>query len=314
MRRLLIPLLLAIQTGGFFLAGVLFADPLGALHRVQELRLRWAGATLFTFPGPDGRLLRTWELGPRSAAVPVILLHGLGASADYWTGTALALRAAGRTVFLPDAPGSGGSQSPVTLDGYAPVARVAAVDALFRALALEKADLVGHSLGGWTAGAFAIAFPWRVRRLVLVNGAGLSAYSPEAAREAKARMSPARREGRRLLYDMLFVRKPVPAFGFVVDAVGRNYTAENVVETLARLGPSDALVSRVASLPAGTAFVWGEHDQICPIDGARAAVALVPGGRMFVVTGVGHDTPIEAARLFQETLLKLLSPPEEQAR
>src|SRR5450756_2060804 len=87
-------------------------------------------------------------LGPLSAERPVVLLHGLGADATYWTDAARFLARRGRTVILPDAPGSGRSEPPADPAGYSLAGRVAAMDSLARSLALGKFDLVGHSLGG----------------------------------------------------------------------------------------------------------------------------------------------------------------------
>lgn len=288
-------------------AGAFLADPIGLVEAAGTLRLRSSGALSTTLPGPGGARLHVFELGPRSAEVPVVLLHGLGATSQYWTETAVALARAGRTVLVPDAPGSGRSDPPRPETGWGIPGRVAAVSALLDALRVGKADLVGHSLGGWTAGAFALTGPNRVRRLVLVDAAGFTRHAPAVEEELRRSLSPYGREGARKLYDLLFLRKPLPASGYLLDALGRQYRHENVVATLDALHEKDALAGREAGLPAGTVFIHGEADPICLLDDARAAVARIPGGRLFVVRGTGHDAPLEAPRLFRETLRKALA-------
>ena len=123
----------------------------------------------------------------------MILLHGLGADATYWAAAAAFLARQGRTVILPDAPGSGRSEPPASEEGYGLDGRVAALDSLARALALPKSDFVGHSLGGWTAAWFALKFPWKVGRLVLVDSAGLSL--PEDVDAARALVGAAQDVG-----------------------------------------------------------------------------------------------------------------------
>jgi pimeloyl-ACP methyl ester carboxylesterase len=210
-------------------------------------------------------------------------------------------------VIVPDAPGSGRSDAPSGAEGWGIPGRVAAVTALLDALRVRKVDLVGHSLGGWTAGAFALAEPYRVRRLVLVDAAGFTKPDPDAEAALRRSLSPGDRAGTRHLYDLLFLRKPFPAAGFLVDAFGRQYRKENVVATLAALAERDGLLGHESALPAGTVFIHGSEDEICPLADTRRAFGKVPAGRLFVIRGTGHDAPLEAPRLFHETLRTALA-------
>ena len=307
MKRALPPLALAALFLGALGVGAFFADPIGLVADAGALRFRAAGARTTTVPGPSGTRLFARELGPRSAETPVVLLHGLGAASHYWAETAIDLSRAGRTVIVPDAPGSGQSDPPSPETGWGIPGRVAAVSALLDALGIRKADLVGHSLGGWTAGAFALAEPHRVRRLVLVDAAGFSKPDPRAEAELRTSLSPGDRAGARRLYDLLFLRKPFPASGFLLDAFGRQYRNENVVATVAALEEKDGLLGREAELPAGTVFIHGAEDLICPLPDTRAAFARARNARLFVVRGTGHDAPLEAPRLFHETLRAALA-------
>ncbi len=166
---------------------------------------------------------------------------------------------------------------------------------------------MGHSLGGWTAGAFALEEPWRVRRLVLVDAAGFAKIDVAAQEELRRGLSPGSRTGAQKLYDLLFFRKPLPPFGFLLEGFGRQYRQENVVATLAALGERQALLERAGELPAGTVFVHGSEDAICPLEATREAFSRVPGARLFVIRGTGHDAPLEAPRLFRETLREALA-------
>lgn len=306
MRRALPALALAALFAAFFAAGAFFADPIGLVASGAAVRYRSAGALSTFVPGPGGARLHAWELGPRSAEVPVVLLHGLGAASHYWVNTAIDLARSGRTVIVPDAPGSGKSDPPAPGIGWGISGRVAAVSALLDALRFRKVDLVGHSLGGWTAGAFALAEPHRVRRLVLVDSAGFAKLDPEADRALRRSLTPGDRAGARRLYDLLFLRKPVPAWGFLVDGLGRTYRHENVTATVEALEEKDGLLGRESLFPPGTVFIHGARDEVCLLSDARQAFALVPMGRLFVVRGTGHDVPLEAPRLFHETLRRAL--------
>ncbi len=287
--------------------GAVAADPLGAFRAYGRAALRTSGAHDEFFKGADGTMLHAYVLGPLSAERPVVLLHGLGAPAEYWTFTARALWKRGRTVILPDAPGSGASEAPPRLQGYGLAARVAAVTSLVEALGLPRFDLVGHSLGGWTAAAWALKNPHRLARLVLADSGGFTPTpDTEAARQA---LLPADRASARHVLDLLFFRKLAPVTGFLVDATGRNYGSGAAAATVRELGPSDLLLGREDNLPAGTVLIWGERDPLFPISDARRTASSIPGSRLLVLTGVGHDGPLEAPRIFEQALITALGMP-----
>src|SRR5689334_12181304 len=107
-----------------------------------------------------------------------LLKGGQGPALVYWHGAGggdqwhphHALLARQFTVYAPDHPGWGGSDAPEWMDTIQDY--VLHHDALLRALGIERPILVGHSLGGWMAAAFAITYPERLAALALVNAAG----------------------------------------------------------------------------------------------------------------------------------------------
>ncbi|HYN40171.1 MAG TPA: alpha/beta fold hydrolase, partial [Thermoanaerobaculia bacterium] len=141
MRRALPALALAALFAASFVVGAFFSDPIGLVASAAALRYRTAGALSTYVPGPGGARLHALELGPRSAEVPVVLLHGLGAASHYWVNTAIDLARSGRTVIVPDAPGSGKSDPPAPGSGWGIPGRVAAVSALLDTLRLQRVDL-----------------------------------------------------------------------------------------------------------------------------------------------------------------------------
>ncbi|MDL2716151.1 MAG: alpha/beta hydrolase [Acidobacteriota bacterium] len=291
----------------FFLFGAIAVDPLPVYRSLQEKRLFLSGAKREVFAADDGTSLSAYVLGPLSAERPVVLLHGLGADATYWTEAARFLARQGRTVILPDAPGSGLSAAPHDAASFGVRGRVAAMDALARALALEKFDFVGHSLGGWTAGWYALEFPWKVSRLVFVDAAGLSL--PEDTDAERTRVLPRDRAGARRIFDLLFFRKPAPSAGFILDAFGRNYGSGTAAATVARLAEADGLLSRLPDLPPRATLIWGERDTLFPLAEARGAASKMREARFVVLEGTGHDGPLEAPAAFHAALLAALEGP-----
>src|SRR6476660_4919308 len=102
----------------------------------------------------------------------VILLHGLGGSSQVWQFNIAAL-AEKYHVVAPDQIGFGKSDKPLV--NYRIRTYVDFLDQFCKQLKIERASLVGNSMGGWIATAFTAAFPDRVDKLVLVDAAG---YAP----------------------------------------------------------------------------------------------------------------------------------------
>ena len=98
------------------------------------------------------------------AGRPVVMLHGIGGGRSIWRGTVAALAAAGFDAIAVDLPGYGDSArlTPGGVDAMA-----AAVVALLDHLALPRAAVVGHSMGGMVAQALAASAPQRLQSLVL---------------------------------------------------------------------------------------------------------------------------------------------------
>jgi pimeloyl-ACP methyl ester carboxylesterase len=98
---------------------------------------------------------------------PVLLLHGLGGFAESWRHN-LPVLGHRLSAYALDLPGFGLSDKPPVRYRLPFFVRV--VDGFIGALGFDRVALVGHSLGGAIAVAYAVAYPWRVSRLVLIGG------------------------------------------------------------------------------------------------------------------------------------------------
>src|SRR5881394_3331696 len=101
---------------------------------------------------------------------PVVLIHGMINSSRHWEQVALRL-AERHTVIAPDLIGHGDSATP--RGDYSLGAHAAVIRDLLSALDIERATIVGHSLGGGVAMQFFYQFPQRTERLVLISSGGL---------------------------------------------------------------------------------------------------------------------------------------------
>src|SRR6267378_7705832 len=110
-------------------------------------------------------IYRTAGEGP-----PVVLIHGMVNSSRHWNAVATRL-AEDHTVIAPDLIGHGDSATP--RGDYSLGAHAASIRDLLAAIGVDRATIVGHSLGGGVAMQFFYQFPQRTERLVLVSSGGL---------------------------------------------------------------------------------------------------------------------------------------------
>src|SRR4051812_24230687 len=110
-------------------------------------------------------IYRTVGSGP-----PVVLIHGMVNSSRHWEEVALRL-AERYTVIAPDLIGHGDSAA--VRGDYSIGAHAASIRDLLTVIGVERASIVGHSLGGGVAMQFFYQFPQRTERLVLVSSGGL---------------------------------------------------------------------------------------------------------------------------------------------
>jgi len=105
-----------------------------------------------------------------AAGVPVLLVHGFGSDFELnWVRTGWTRALEGLPVLGCDLRGHGGSGKPHDPDAYTPAAFVGDLLALLDAVGIERADIVGYSLGARLAWELALARPERVRRAVLAG-------------------------------------------------------------------------------------------------------------------------------------------------
>jgi pimeloyl-ACP methyl ester carboxylesterase len=220
---------------------------------------------------------------------PVLLLHGLGATKVSFLPTVAALAPAHRTIAV-DLPGFGDSDKPLTAR-YDPAYFAAAVVALLDALELDRADVVGNSMGGRVAIEVGLRSPDRVRRLGLL--APSLAWLRDRPWARLLRLVPpqlgAVQPAPRRLVEAL-VRRLVPGGADGWTAVGLDeflrsylsprgraafYAAARNIYLEEPHGP-EGFWTRLPALATPSLFVWGRRDRIVPIRFARHVRDALP--------------------------------------
>jgi len=237
----------------------------------------------------------------------VILLHGLGGSTQAW-GFNIGPLAEKYHVVVPDQIGFGKSDKPLV--NYRIRTYVDFLDQFCKQLGIERASLVGNSMGGWIAAAFTAAFPDRVDRLVLVDAAG---YAPPKDLDTRTfyGLNPTTREGMKVLVAKVFYSKAFQTDAAIEQAIaarlaaGDGYTINSITESIIR--GEDYLDDTVKTIKRPTLIIWGRQDGLVPLAEGEHFNKDIAGSKLIVFDQCGHVPNFEKAGEFNAAVLKFLS-------
>ena len=253
--------------------------------------------------------------------LPLVMLHGGGPGASAWSnfGAALPGFAADFRVLLVDQPGFGDSDKPEVVGNYF---RHSAgyLRELLDELGIDRVHVLGNSLGGGTAARFALENPKRVGRLVLMGpgGLNLNLLSADPTEGVKRLMdfsaNPSREALREFISTMVVDQSLVT--DELVDERLADATKPGAREAMASMGASfwnpdtfeDGMIWREAHrIRQHTLLTWGREDRVNPLDGALAALKLIPKASLHVFPNCGHWAQVEAADEFREVATSFLA-------
>ncbi|AQH03620.1 acetoin dehydrogenase dihydrolipoyllysine-residue acetyltransferase subunit (plasmid) [Burkholderia sp. KK1] len=252
-------------------------------------------AAAYHFVDVDGIRVRYASRGGDDAARSAVLfLHGFGGDLDNWLFNLDALAEKNR-VFALDLPGHG--QSTPNVPGTSLAALASFVGKFMDAVGIERAHLVGHSMGGGIAAQMAVDSPARVQSVSLISPAGFGDEVNNAYTEGFVTA-----ESRREL-------KPVVELLFANPELVSRQMLDDLLKYKRLDGVSDALTSLNAGLFAGgkqsaqpggqlaesgkpVLIIWGAKDQIIPAAHAKNAPE---GATVKVFDDAGHMSQMEKA-------------------
>jgi pimeloyl-ACP methyl ester carboxylesterase len=264
---------------------------------------------------PDGVV--HYELAGPEDGQPVVLIHGFSTPYFIWDATFGALAAAGFRVLRYDLFGRGYSDRPDT--AYNMDLFLRQLTGLLDALSLSQpVDLVGLSMGGAIAVAFTARNPGRVRRLCLLDPAGLPLKMPFLARVVKA---PLLGElifgvfgGRFLLANQGsdFYRLPADFAAFQARYT-RQMPFRGFRRALLSTLRGDAVGDRAAEFaavgrrPRPKLLLIGEHDRTVPLETHVRIQELMPGIEFRAIPLAGHLPHYERPEVVNPLLVEFLS-------
>jgi len=238
----------------------------------------------------------------------VVLLHGLGGNSTNWAFNFAALSQKFR-VIAPDQIGFGRSDKP--LINYRVQTYADFLDKFLEGLNVERASLVGNSMGGWIAALYALKYPKRVERIVLADAAGF-APPKDFDLSTLSGLNPSTREQVRYLMNLVFFN---PAFKADANvdatlaariAAGDGYTIQSLVESIYR--NEDMLDGKLAGVKQPVLILWGREDGLTPLarEGEKFKKEM-PSAQFVVFDNCGHVPQAEKAAEFNAAVLKFLS-------
>ena len=263
-----------------------------------------------------GRRVNVIDTG--GSGPPLLFLHGLGGLWQNWLLNIPAFMGSFR-VLAPDLPGFGLSEMPagrISIQGFARV-----IDALCDKLGVENPVVVGNSMGGFIGAELALAFPTRVRKLVLISAAGISAENMwrepilaigrlmaiGTARTGVKSLPVVNRPRLRRAALQLVVRYPeklsVPLATELVTGAG----------TPGFVGGLDAVLGysfreRLPEIETPVLIVWGRNDVLIPVEDAYEFERLIgDNARVEVFEDTGHLAMLERPTHFNTLLTDFIN-------
>jgi len=280
---------------------------------VTELRAKYAN--------PASRFTAIAELdvhfrdeGPRTDTVPLVLIHGTGASLLTWDGWVNELGAERRIIRL-DLPAYG-LTGPNATGNYSPAYYDSFLHQFLTAIGVRRCDLAGNSLGGAIAWRVALEHPEKVRRLVLVDAAGYPLESRSVPLAFRMARMPVLKDWLTYITPRSLIERSIKSV-YADDRRVTDALVDQYYDMALRAGNRKAFVNRFAAKPDSawtrmatirtpTLVLWGAQDGLIPVDYAHRFHRDLPNDTLVIMPDAGHvpmeELPVESARIVRAFL------------
>ena len=261
---------------------------------------------------------RYWAIGDKGTVV--ILIHGLGVSADIWIHNVEPLAKRHR-VYVPDLIGFGRSDKPGP--SFAPLDYTRFLDDFMNILNVERASLVGQSLGGGIALHYALQFPQKVSKLVLVGSAGLGKEVIWTLRLMSLPLvgelfSYPSRKGVELAFKLavrnraLITKDFVELYFNLFSQPGFRKFFLRILRLIvnirgAREETLVPIMNNLHKIPQPVLIIWGDKDRVLPLKHSYLAKERLPKAKLKIMEGCGHIPFFERSDEFNRLVLEFLS-------
>jgi pimeloyl-ACP methyl ester carboxylesterase len=219
---------------------------------------------------------------------PLLLVHGLGSRGEDWANLIPQLINSGNRVYALDLLGYGDSEQPRDAR-YSISQQAAMVEGFLDSQHLQQVDMAGWSMGGWIALQVALQQPQRIRRLVLLDSAGLRfqlSFDPALFQPA----SPLEL----VKLEEILIPHPRPLPGFLAMAMLRrgDHVGWVVRRSVQSMMTGEALVDgKLAALTMPVLIGWGDQDKLIPLSVGYRLHQEITQSVLDVYDGCGHLAP-----------------------
>ena len=252
----------------------------------------------------DGNKIRYLESGDSDKTL--VLIHGLGASAERWE-QVMPIFAEKFRVVIPDLIGFGFSDKPLadyTIDFFSDFLKQ-----FLKAASISKTYLIGSSLGGQISAEFTAANPELVEKLILVSPSGVMKQStPALDAYIMAALYPNEQNAKNA-FEMMegsgeSVDEKIVA-GFIERMQLPNAKLA-FMSTILGLKNAEIITKKLLSISTQTMLIWGSDDPVIPINHADDFVSSIKDCRFVRMDGCGHTPYVQKPRDFSEKVLDFL--------
>ncbi|MCX7081012.1 MAG: alpha/beta fold hydrolase [Pseudomonas sp.] len=268
------------------------------LYQVRKVPVAVAEMTLMTYQG-----------GPPKAPATLLMLHGYSADKTIWLRFARHFVGDYR-VIIPDLAGHGetGFRPRGSYDIPSQAQRLIQ---LLDACAVEKAHVIGNSMGGYIAAWLAATYPERVASVALIDPAGVASPLPSDMERLLAQGNNPFLIHSRADFDQFYamtMASPPWVPGAVLAAVAERYERRRneLAEIFDDFHGSEPLESRLADIQAPALLLWGRKDRLIHVSSAQVWAQGIAQLRVELWDDIGHmpmvERPALTARLYREFL------------
>ncbi len=243
----------------------------------------------------------------------VVLLHNLGGDLSDWNKTIPPLSEKYRVIAF-DQIGAGQSDKPFI--NYRPATWVDFLNGVYKGLKINSASLVGHSMGGAVAASFALAYPEKVERLVLLDagyGYGIPQVSDPTSKGhvpgTLQLLNPSTLEQMQQSLALAFYDQKTYVSDTAIDKAFAGsmlgaYAQQRFIESFIR--HEDVLDNKLGGIRQPTLIIWGREDRWTPVALGERFKREIPNSELLIVEKCGHFANIEQADQFNAVVNKFL--------
>ena len=253
----------------------------------------------------DEHKIRYLESGDSKKTL--VLIHGLGASAERWD-QVIPLFADEFRVIVPDLIGFGYSDKPLV--DYTPEFFSDFMGKFFDSSGITKPYLIGSSLGGQISAEFTASHPENVEKLVLVSPAGIMKQStPALDAYIMAALYPNEQSAKNAFQLMEGSGGDIDQK--IIDGFIKRMQLPNAklafMSTVLGLKNSDSITSKLQNISTPTLIIWGSNDPVIPINYADHFVSSIQDCRFFRMDGCGHTPYVQDPHTFASKVFEFLN-------